>query len=356
KTERTPSDVFAIYARGEGGFAPDDLALISDERFVRDFAEIYRYYKDAVFAKFALRGPYLYMVFRVGRDITDVKAFKWAVQGDELVYVDNRSEHEIRYPPQHDFEWRRTTRDMHRSGRHPHISIEDRLFVETVGGDLTIKVENNTESGEGIYAEPVDHADQTLDDAEIYYAVVGSLILLKIKPYQESTFRYIVYNEKLEAARRLDAIGDACILLPDDQGLIFADGCYLASGECKVFQSGLRNMLFEQRIASPNGEDVLFVFYQRAGGVYVLLRYNVIEQRIETPTICHGFLLFRDGRLVCFRGQDEPSKHHAIQIWRTPFTAEEIPPPPRHADSLLFKIGNRDLVRGMAECRDVLRM
>ena len=84
---------------------------------------------------------------------------------------------------------------MQRAGMHPHISINDRVFVETVGGDLTIKVEDNTESGEGIYAEPVNDADQSLDDAEVLYAEVGPLVLLKILPYREDLHRYFVFNE-----------------------------------------------------------------------------------------------------------------------------------------------------------------
>src|SRR5690606_16043140 len=134
--------------------------------------------------------------------------FKWALQGDRLAYLDNRSDHEVRYPPQHEFEWIRTTRDMHHKGVHPHISIADRVFVETVGGDLAIKVENNTDAGQGIYSEPVDDADQTLDDAEIYYALIGNIVLLKVRPYQEKAFRHVVYNEKIRQARRLDAIAN----------------------------------------------------------------------------------------------------------------------------------------------------
>ena len=41
------------------------------------------------------------------------------------------------------------------------------MFVETVGGDLTVKVENNTETGEGIYREPVDEPLQSLADADV---------------------------------------------------------------------------------------------------------------------------------------------------------------------------------------------
>ena len=43
----------------------------------------------------------------------------------------------------------------------------DTLFVETTGGDLTIKVENNTETGLGIYSEPVEDKTQSLDDADL---------------------------------------------------------------------------------------------------------------------------------------------------------------------------------------------
>ena len=70
------------------------------------------------------------------------------------------------------------------------------------------------DSGRGLYAEEVDDPDQTLDDAEIYYAVVGHVILLRIRPYQESIDRYIIYNEKIQQARRIDSLRDACILLP----------------------------------------------------------------------------------------------------------------------------------------------
>ena len=82
-----------------------------------------------------------------------------------------------------DFEWSRLTRDSQRSGTFPHVSVEDRIFVETVGGNLTIKVEDNTDSGEGVYSEPVEYADQTLDDAEMFYARKGPLIFLKIASY-----------------------------------------------------------------------------------------------------------------------------------------------------------------------------
>ena len=34
-------------------------------------------------------------------------------------------------------------------------------IFETIGGDLTIKIEDNTEDGEGIYSEDVDDPNQS---------------------------------------------------------------------------------------------------------------------------------------------------------------------------------------------------
>ena len=296
------------------------------------------------------------MVFRVGKTVGDIKTFKWLIQDDSLRYIDNRSDHEVKFPPQHEFTWKRATRDQHLYGEHPHISIEDRVFVEAVGGDLTIKVENNTDSGEGIYSEPVDDADQTLDDAEVSYALIDNIILLKIRPYQEQDFRYLVFNEKLQQVIRIDSIAEACVLLPQGHGLIFPNGYYLQTGEYKTFDNEISGLLYETSVAASNGEDVLFRFYNRRSGLHVLLQYNVIEQRVSTPLICHGATLFTSGELICFSSQaDEAQKHHPLQIWQTPYTGDDQVPD-ADQNSLLFKVGNRDLVRAMAECRETLTL
>ena len=308
KTETHLADVFAVYDFKDQQFHQRSLELLGNEQFRRDFKEIYRYYKNAVFSKFFMSGPHLYMVFQVGKTVADVKSFKWLIEGQTLTYLGNRSDHEVRYPSQHEYEWKRTHRDLHQEGEHPHISIEDRVFVETVGGDLTIKIENSTDTGEGIYSESVDDPDQVLDDAEIYYASIGNIIILKIKPYQEQRFRYIVYNEKIQQAQRIDSVEHACVLLPDDHGLIFSNGYYLQTGEYKTFDHQLQNMIFEKRLAAPNGEDYLYVFYNQHTGVYVLLRYNLIEQQVDTPVICHGAAFFHAGEMACFRSQEEPQK------------------------------------------------
>ena len=152
------------------------------------------------------------------------------------------------------------------------------------------QIEDNTDDGSGIYAEPVDDPDQTLDDGEYYYSIVGNIILLKIKPFKENVYRYLVFNEKTQTARRLDSIADACVFLPEDHGLIFSNGYYLQTGVYKTFESNISDLKFERRVASSNGEDYLYVFYNPITGQKVLLSYNMIEQEVSTPIVCSCLL------------------------------------------------------------------
>ncbi len=345
-------DVFSAYKFTGDHFSASDLNFIKNEKFTTDFNNLYRYYKNAFFSKFIRLGAYLYMIFQVSENEKDIKAFKWLVKGNEITYVDNRSDHEVRFPEQYEFKWQRANRENHRQGRHPHISILDRVFVETVGGDLTIKIEDNTDDGLGIYREEVEYPDQTLDDAEYLFADLGNLIAIKIKPYQEE-FRYFVFNEKLSEVQRVNALEDSGVLLPDNHGLIFANGYYLQTGEFKIFDNNISDKIFERRIASPNGEDYIYVFYNHKRGTYVLLMYNIIQQKVATPIVCHGYTLFPNGELSYFKAEDDPTKHHVVQIWQTPFTqGEKIKS--EHTDNYLFKVGNKDIVKAMSECREII--
>ncbi|SKA86357.1 ATPase family associated with various cellular activities (AAA) [Prosthecobacter debontii] len=352
-------DVFSVYdyQTDDHSFHPNKDSLLSDKAFAEDFDYLYRYYKNASFLKFHRVGPHLYMGMQVGRGATEIKAFKWLVNDEAgtLQYLGNRFDHEFVFPTHQEFEWKRARREMYRHGLHPHISIEDRVFVETIGGDLTVKVENNTETGRGIYSEPVDNADQTLDDAEVHYAILGNLVLMKVLPYQEKTWRYLVFNERTREAHRVDSIAESCVLLPDDHGLIFPHGYVLQTGELKRFDTGLPPMRFERRVTAANGEDTLFVFGHVESGSYLLLSYNLITQSVATPIICQGYSLFPSGELILFQGDEEPRKHHVVQAWRTPFVTADLD---GHAQSQSFlgKIGNAEIVRCMAECRGILTL
>lgn len=360
KKEIELGDVFAIYTRDEqaGTFKESDLEVLNDRRFLIDFKRLYNVYERAIFSKFSLIDGHVYMVFRTGSSAGDFAVFKWAYNGGELRFVDGRAESEYRkvgFPSPFEFKWRTPDRESFRYGDHPHISIEDRVFVECVGGDLTIKVEDNTATGEGVYSEPVDDRFQKVDDAEIAYAGIGHLILLKIRPYKEPAARYFIFNEKLQTAARVDSLGQSCALLPEDHGLIFPDGYYLSTGELKTFEARDLPMTLERVIHAPSGEDSLFVFFKPETGQYALLPYRLIEQKVEERISCHGFSIFPNGHLVLVRAEDSPQKHHMIQLRQTPFYQLGNEPAGQR-DAFLYQVGNKDVVRCLAECTEVLSL
>lgn len=354
RTEISLSDVFSVYEFKNNKLEPRPLEILENELFQSDFSNLYKYYRHTIFSKFAIIGNYLYMVFRLSESVTDIKTFKWLIKEESLEYIDNRSDHEYRFQAQHEFKWQEVTRDMHRYGVHSHVSILDCVFVETIGGDLTIKIEDNTEDGKGIHKEPVEHRDQTLDDGQYRFGQIGNLIPIEIKPFQESP-RYFVYNHKLREVKKIESIKESCILLPDDQGIIFPNGYYLQTGEYKIFTNSIQKAKFEQKIPSPNGEDYMYVFYSPEEGLYNLMSYNIISREIQTPILCNGFTLLKNGELCYFRTEEEQTRHHMIQIWQTPFLKGDFMPS-QHEETLLYKIGNKDIVRAMAEANSLINL
>lgn len=331
--------------------------FLEDKRFIKDFQEIYTYYDSARLLTLRRVADKLLAVFQVGRSISDIKVLRFSADADgNVVYIDNRGEPDHTFPEAHDFEWIRPTSADHILGRHPHISILDEVFVETVGGDLTIKVEDNTEDGEGIYREDVDDPNQSLDDADIAYAKRGNLILLSIKPYGEDQTRFLVFNTQTRAVHRVDGIGQSCQTLPEDHGILFPGGYLLRTGELKVFDPDARGMVFERMVRSPNGEDVLYVFHRHEDGLYLLCPYNLIRKEVVNPLTAHGWSLFRDGTLVVFKASDTPSRVHPLQIWKTSFVSDEFHAAQPEGEGLLGRVGNRDLVRGISDAYTLVNL
>ncbi|TWP24099.1 AAA family ATPase [Apibacter muscae] len=354
RTDIQLSDVFSIYAFDGKQFTPQSLDLINDETFINDYKNLYQYYRDSIFSRFRRTENYLYMIFQTGKNTEDLKAFKWLIKEGKLIYQDDRSIHEVPKVQQYEFKWNKTTLDNRRLGVHPHISILDKVFIEAIQGDITFKIEDNTDTGKGIYSEPVENKDQQLDDADYYYADLGNFILIRIKPYQEK-FRAFVFNNRTKEVINIPKLNETGILLPDNQGIIFSNGYYLQSGEHKIFENGLENFEFVRRIPSANGEDYLYIFYQNESNTYVLMSYNLIKQAVETPIICNGFALLNTGKLIYFRSEEEAIKHHVVQIWNTPYQAE-IQETPEQKDSEIYKIGNKDIVKAMAECQEIITL
>ncbi|MET7732104.1 DNA repair ATPase [Streptomyces sp. NPDC005402] len=362
KPETAVGDVFALHDRDLDRLPEDAVpGLLDDPAFLREFAALYRYYRQARLLRLRHVGGKLLAVFQTGEKTDDVRVLRWTLSDDgrRVAFLDARGERDHVLPPSHDFEWTGATREDHVLGRHPHVSIAGEVFVGTVAGTLTIKVEDDTETGEGIHTEPVDEPLQSLADADIAYARVGALILLRVRPYKEDTHRHLVFNTLTKTVVRLDGIGQACRRLPEDQGIVFPGGYCLATGAYKTFDGiDTVNLEYEQVTRSPNGEDVLFAFHARAEGRSLLLPYNMIRKEIATPLSCHGWALFDDGTLMVLRGDPagksaEPSRVHPLQVWRSPYVSDTYAAARPTGTGPLARVGNADLVRGISDCLSI---
>jgi len=375
-------DVFAIYElehhTGEGEPESDELvqlplagSFLDDPRFVADFNDLYTYYKQATLQLLRPTADFLLAAFQISQQAQDIRVFRWRREADgSLHYVDNRGERDLAPPPSHDFHWTPLTRENHVGGAHPHINVLDTVFVETTNGSLTIKIENNTETGLGIYDEPVDDATQALGDADIAYARLGLLILLQVRPYREQVTRYLVFNQRTQQVTRIDAIGASCMQLPEDHGIIFPGGYYLQSGEHKRFDLPAQlseQLRFTRMKRAPNGEDVAYIFYGTQptpqgspatldAGCYAIFTYNLIAKALTAPILADGYSAFPDGRMLIFQtARGEATRVHLMQLWRTPFFNEEHASAQTRGSGFFARIGNADLVRGISDVLAVAR-
>ncbi|MFJ6212532.1 DNA repair ATPase [Streptomyces sp. NPDC092296] len=356
-----PGEVLAAYAPGEDGPQPATVpGLLDDPDLIRDFAELHRYYRDARLLRLHRTDTRLLAVFRTGPGPADLRVLRWRVDPDGAVaYLDNRGEPDLEHPAPYDFAWTAATREDHLPGRHPQIAVAGgALYVSTTGGSLTVRSDPDTAAQRGeLYREPVDEPLQSLADADVEYARVASaLVLVRVRPYKEQTWRYLVHSAATGRVVRLDGIGQACRLLPEDQGVVFPGGYCLATGTVRTFDTGVAGLEFQRAVRSADGEDVLYAFADPAGGPTLLLAYNTIRQEAATPIACGGWALLPDGTLAVLRADQESSRLHAVQLWRSPFASDEYLALHRTAeDGPLTRIGNRELVRGVADCLAAVR-
>lgn len=358
-------DVFRLYHLNDGdsGFEMTEAAIegsfLKDERFVTDFRELQQYYNTATLSQLVILKGMLLMAFRIGDKLDDLRVFRWELKPDGEVsrYIDNRGERDLSFPERFSFPWKTVGRDSQVQGRSPHLNIADTLFVDNLRGNITFKVENNTSTGEGIYSDPVESDSQSLDDASFDFADLGEILLVRILPFNEEHWRYYLFNRTERKIERVDAMAGSVASLPDNHGLIFPSGYYLSTGELKTFQIPDGDFRLKRTLRAPNGEDMLYVFFEQRTGQVILFRYNLIRKQADVPLIGHGYALFENGHLVIFNADKEPTLVHPLQVWETPFTSESFHAAANVAnDSELARIGNPELVRGIAELNTVVTL
>ncbi|QMU77810.1 DNA repair ATPase [Streptacidiphilus sp. PB12-B1b] len=331
--------------------------LLDDERFHRDLAELLRYFRGARLAELVRTAAgRLLAVFRTGENEGDIRVLRWQLTERQAEYLDNHGERDLPRPPAFELPWAATGRDQHDRGRIRIDGGEGAVTVAATGGSLTVRAVPGDRT---LFQEPVDDPLQSLADAAVAHASAGPLLLLRIRPYNEAADRYLVVNTRTWSVRRQDSLGLGVRLLPAEQGLIFPGGYELADGSHRAFRvdggPDAQELRFDAVLAAPNGEDLLYVLRRPGSARTLLLPWNTVRR--EAAAALHGaaHALLPDGTLALLKPDREPVRTHELQLWSTPFTSAEYAAAQPVGDGPLERIGNADLVRGIADLLDVVR-
>ncbi|GAB7180540.1 hypothetical protein ATKI12_0371 [Kitasatospora sp. Ki12] len=353
------TDVLGLH-RPDLSPAPAEGTLLDDPRLRQDLADLRRYFRDARLTRLRPADGRLLAVFRTGPAATDVRVLRWRLDdgADDArpAYLDGRGERDHTPADGQQLAWTALTRDDQLPagpGRPPRADLAGELHLGVDGGRLTLTAPDGTE----LHREPLTEALQTLADAQIAHARLGTLLLVRVRPYQEETVRHLVVHLPTGTVTRIDALGQACLRLPADQGVAFPGGCHLVDGTVRTFDQPVDGLVYERTVLSPNGEDVLYEFRSPADGRALLQPYNSVRQEAAAPLPCQGYALLADGTLVALRpAEDGPTRLHPVQLWQTPFTSERFAAEQPPGTGPLARIGNADLVRGLADCLALARL
>ena len=104
RKQTTVQDVFSAY---ELVADSDTLEIksaqapfLSDPAFARAFDELYEYYKQTHLVRMQVVNQRLLMTFRIGASLSDIRVFRWSIEGDgRVVYIDDRGERDVKPPP-----------------------------------------------------------------------------------------------------------------------------------------------------------------------------------------------------------------------------------------------------------------
>ncbi|MEM9713318.1 MAG: DNA repair ATPase [Actinomycetota bacterium] len=365
----TPEHVFALYRRGDGEdgtptlhpLAVDDPAnFLADPVFREEFDKLYRFFGKARFVDMRVGGGQLLAAFQVGDRIDDLSVLRWAIDPDGAVsFVDGRGDRDYSWPAAQDFDWIACTREDQIAGAHPVVQVDGEVFVGFRGGRLQLRVDDGRPDGRIEIDEAVEVPGQSLADVGVSYASVGDVLIVRVDLYNEAVRTYVMGRRSREITR-VDAISSACRVLPGGDGVVFPGGYHLASTGTRLFDVDAGDMVFEEAVVAPNGEDVLYVFHSRTTSDYLLAPYNLVRKEVAQVIPCHGFASFGDGATVLFRAaahDADPSTIHPVQWWDTPFADPDAEPVAAvDGDDWAQRIGNADLVGGLADAYDVARL
>lgn len=347
----------------EGAFLEENSlkdSPIYSTKFESDINTLLKFYTNAEILQFIKTDSSLFISFKIGQKESDLKVFYWDIVGNNLVYKGEYSGASLfSNISKLDFSWKELGRDCFISGDCPLVNINDSIFVGNTNGFIRIKNKPTTNNIENdtILKKELNDSRQSLENASFSYHQVESLYLIKIKPYKEDAYYFIVdtiTDTVIEAA----GLGYAGVMLPENAGIIYSNGYYLKDGGSKTYENLDKAAYHYETVKSPNGEDYMYVFYSLKNNAYYLYNYSIVSKEIDAPIIANGYVSVENGSLLTSKNDEKNSygKVHNIQVWKTNFYSDEYYSSlvKKAAENRVSKIGNSELVKAIGSLNTIV--
>ena len=231
---------------------------------------------------------------------SDIRVLRWRLDADDDGVL-HRQPGRARpvFPPPHDFEWDEDHPRAARLGPAPaHLDRPTRSSSRRSSGDLTVKVENNTEAGRASSPRAGRRAAAEPGRAEVALRPGRAADPDPGPALQGDAHERYWSSTPHQGGARSTASAGGLRSCPRTRASSSPAATTSPPAWRRRSTRDAADLEFEQRLRAPNGEDVLYVFHARRDGRYLLLPYNVIRKEMSHPVACHGYSLFDDGTLV----------------------------------------------------------
>jgi len=320
---------------------------LNDAKFVAEFDRLFQYYNAAEFHQFIKEKNKLFIVFKIGTNENDLKAYSWEISGSEFTYTGEVSGSDVvskiyKSP----FQWKQ----IHAKVGERKLEITSDLKLSNLDG----KIQFFDSKDNVLFSRDLMQKLQSLQDAKFYTVNLDDLVLIKAELYGENTPSYFIYDVLIKKIVKAESLDSSGVILPEDNGIIYANGFYIKGGNERTFDVNKDSYLHEV-YKSPNGEDFLYAFYNKKNKSYAIYTYNLITKEMVSPLNSKGYALLDNGGMIVLKDSSELTKIHYAQMWKTAFFSETHYEKNinRANENRVSKVGNSEIVKAIGAINNI---
>lgn len=345
-------DILPIY---DNKGIQEDNNFLNNKDFISKIKSLMSYNPDTYLFKITVVDNNLYVIFNTSKTRINLKTFQWTNTAGVVTYGGEAVNKKL--DNGNFIQWNAIPADSFNTGILPNKPINDMVFLSIAGGEISFARVNDTKVDRSIFKEKIV-SNQVVSDTKAYLADYEGFIAIKVDLIDEDS-RFYIFNKLSGSINRADGIRNSLVVIGDGDGCVFSNGYLLTkSDEFKIFNVA-DNYDYQKTIVSPNGEDVMYVFFSKETQDYTIYPYNIVEKEVHQYINASGFTVLDDGTMYISKYQKTPSQIHNLQKMRTPFLSAENfynLENNRTGDGLFAKVNNSSIVEFLSNVFNIINI